>query len=151
MNGPRRPRWEPDARGIGVGDATSQLGSIDALRAVAAQSGWVAEEPEAHLLPHLREAVRAAGAPLAIDATSTAPDGSFVVDVHWVGASGADARAVRVASLALIASVTESMTAIRERHEAGLTIYDVVTGTLPGDTTFATHGHTMRLRVAGAA
>jgi hypothetical protein len=151
MNQPGRPRWDPDPRGTGVGDATSHLAALDALREVSALPRWVAEEPEAHLLPHLREAVRAAGANLAIDASSTDPDGSFLVDVHWVGAPGADARAIRVASLALIASVTESMTAIRERHDAGRTVYEVVTGTLPGDTTFATHGHTMRLRVAGAA
>lgn len=151
MTEPRRPRWDPDSRGVGVGDATAHLGALDALRDVAARPTWVAEEPEAHLLPHLREAVRAAGATLAIDSFSTAPDGSFVVDVHWVGADAADARMVRVASLALIASITESMTAIRERHEAGRTIYEVVTGSLPGDSTFATHGHTMSLRVVAAA
>ncbi len=150
MTAPRRPRWDPDERRIGAGDATSHLDTLDALRRVAAEPGWVTEEPEAHLLPHLQEAVRVAGSPLALDASTTDPDGTFVVDVHWVGAADADARAVRVASLALIATIAESATTIRERHGPGLTTYEVVTGTLPDDTTFATHGHTLRLRVASA-
>ena len=149
MTAPRRRRWDPDERRIGVGDATSHLATLDALRGVAAEPGWVAEEPEAHLLPHIREAVQVAGSPLAMDASTTDPDGTFVVDVHWVGAPDADARAVRVASLALIATITESTTAIRERRGPGLTTYEVVTGSVPGDTAFATHGHTLRLRVAG--
>jgi hypothetical protein len=146
----RPPRWDPDARGIGVGDAASHLVTLDALREVAAQPGWVAEEPEAHLLPHLRDAVRADDASLAIDAVSIDSDGTFVVDARWVGAPAADARAVRVAALALIATVAETMTVIRERQEAGAAVFEVVTGVLPGASTFATHGHTLRLRVAGA-
>ena len=157
----RRRRWDPDPRGIGVGEATAHLATLDALREVAAQPGWVAEDPEAHLLPRLRHAAEAAGAALAIDVITTDPDGTFVVDVHWVGTggaeprwygdTGADARAVRVASLALIASVAETTTVIRERHEADQSVYEVMTGALPGDSPFATHGHTLRLRVAGVS
>jgi hypothetical protein len=146
----RPPRWDPDTRGIGVGDATSYLDTLDALRAVAMQPGWVAEEPEAHLLPHLRAAAEAAGTSLAIDAASAAPDGTFVVEAHWVGDAAGDDRAVRVASLTVIATIAETMTAIHERHETGVAVFEVVTGTLPGASAFATHGHTLRLRVAGA-
>jgi hypothetical protein len=147
----RLPRWDPDPRGIGVGDATSHLATIDALREAAAQPGWVAEEPEAHLLPHLRDAVAAAGASLAIDAARTDPDGTFVIDLHWVGAAAADRGTIRVAALALIAAVSETVTLIHEPQEASdVVVFEVVTGVLPGTSTFATHGHTLRLRVAGA-
>ena len=146
---PRPPRWDPDPRGIGVGDATAHLSALDALRAVAAQEGWVAEEPEAHLLPHLRAAAEAGDSALAIDAASTDPDGTFVIEARWVGDAAAGARDVRVAAIAFIATVAETTTAIHERNDAGAAVFEVVTGTLPGGS-FATHGHTLRMRVAGA-
>ncbi len=147
----RGPRWDPDPRGIGVADARSFVPAIDALRGVAEETGWVAEEPEAHLLPHFRDAVAADGSPLAIDSATTAPDGTFVVETRWVGDPGAEAQALRVAAAALIAAVTESTTLVRERREADADVYDVVTGTLPGESRFATHGHTLRLRVVRTA
>ncbi len=145
----RRPRWDPDDRGVGVGDASAHLATLDALREVAARPGWVAEEPELHLVPHLRDAVAAEGSNLAIDAATTEPDGTLVVEARWTG-DAADARAARVAALALVATITESTTAIHLRHAADADIYEIVTGELPDDSTFATHGHTLRLRVVGA-
>ncbi len=53
--GGRPPRWDPDGRGVGVGDARSFLGVIDALRARAIEPGRVAQKPETHLLPRLLE------------------------------------------------------------------------------------------------
>jgi hypothetical protein len=145
----RAPRWDPDERGTGVADASAHLATLDALREAAARPDWVAEEPEAHLLPHLRSAVAADGATLAIDAATTDPDGTFVVEARWIG-DAEDARAARVAALALVATVVESTTAIHLRHAADADVYEIVTGELPGDSTFATHGHTLRLRVVGA-
>ncbi len=145
----RRPRWEPDPRGIGVGDASAHLAQLDALRAVATEPGWVAEEPEAHLLPHLRSAAEAEGSELAIDSAAADPDGTFVVEARWVGTDDAGARDVRVAAIAFIGTIAETTTAIHERNDAGAAVFEVVTGTLPGGS-FATHGHTLRLRVVGA-
>jgi hypothetical protein len=145
----RLPRWDPDDRGVGVGDASAHLATLDALREAAAQAGWVAEQPEAHLLPHLRAAVAADGASLAIDAATTDPDGTFVVEARWTG-DAEDSRAARVAALALVATVIESTTAIHLRHAADADVYEIVTGELPDDSRFATHGHTLRLRVVGA-
>src|SRR5690349_7799946 len=87
----RAPRWDPDERGIGVGDARAHLEVLDALRRVTVEPGWVAEEPENHLEPHLR----AASGPLAIDDAVAAPDGTFEVQVRWAGPPGADRGSVR--------------------------------------------------------
>ena len=51
--GRRPPRWDPDERGIGVGDARAHRDVIDALRRAAVEPGWVAEDPEKHLGPHV--------------------------------------------------------------------------------------------------
>ena len=145
--GRRPPRWDPDVRGIGVADARGHLATLDALRDVAGRDGWVAEDPETHLLPRLLSET-GDGSPLAIDASRTAADGTFEVDARWVGAADAERWRVRAAAIALIGVVAESTSVIHERREAdGDASYDVVTGSLPDDTDFATHGHTLRLRI----
>ena len=97
------PRWDPDDRGIGVGDARAHLDHLDRLRDAADTDGWVAEDPAAHLLPYLERAVPA-GSGWAIDAT-TDHDGAFVVDLRWTGEVGPDRQTVRAAAYALIGSV----------------------------------------------
>jgi hypothetical protein len=142
----RPPRWDPDERGIGVADARAYLGRLDALRAAAAEDGWVAEEPEAHLLPHIRRLVEDGGQ-LAIDGIATAPDGTFVVDLRWTGAADADRGTIRVAAYGLIGSVAEGITTIAEVRETSGLVFEVVTGMLAGESAFAPHGHTLRLRI----
>ena len=61
---------------------------VETLATVVDEDGWVAEEPELHLLPHL-EAAAAAG-PLAIRGSRTDADGTFVVDLAWIRSGGAD-------------------------------------------------------------
>jgi hypothetical protein len=142
----RPPRWDPDERGIGVADARAHLARLDALRAAAAEDGWVAEEPEAHLLPHIRRHVEDGGQ-LAIDRTALEPDGTFVVDLRWTGAADADRGTIRVAAYGLIGSVAEGISAIAEVREPTGVVFEVVTGMLAGESAFAPHGHTLRLRV----
>jgi hypothetical protein len=142
----RAARWEPDDRGVGVGDARAHLGRLDALRLAADEAGWVAEAPESHLLPHLvRHAAETAL--LVIESASIAPDGTFVVDTRWAGPLDADRRAVRAAAVGLIGAIAEATTFIHEDRGPDGVAYDVVTGMLPGETQFASHGHTLRLRV----
>ena len=88
------------------------------------------------------------GSPLAIETTRTADDGTFEIDARWIGAADPDRWHVRAAAIALVGVVAESASLIHERRDAdGVVSYDVVTGSLPDDTAFATHGHTLRLRV----
>ncbi len=139
----RPPRWDPDERGIGVGDARAHLDVIDALRRTAAEPGWVAEDPEAHLGPHLAAAAGAAG-----DRERRAtPDATYELRLRWTGPGDPDLAAVRATLFAMIESVAESTTLVHERHETDELVFEVVTGTLAGEGPFASHGHTLRLRV----
>ena len=139
----RPPRWDPDERGIGVGDARAHLDVLDALRRAAAEPGWVAEDPEEHLGPHLHAA---AGA-LAIVTDVAAPDGTFEVRLRWTGPTSPDLRSVRAAVFGMIESVAESTTLVHEHRGPDDLVFDVVTGTLAGEGPFASHGHTLRLRI----
>jgi hypothetical protein len=138
-------RWDIDERGRGVSDAGALAPGIHELVEALTIADWVAEEPEAHLLPHLRQACEA-GVGLRLDSTRTEPDGAFVVELHWPGPRG-DIRALQAAAYALVGAVAESATYIRQRQEAGATVYEVGTGMLAPDTSFAPHGHVLVLRV----
>jgi hypothetical protein len=54
----RKPRWDNDERAVGVGAASAFSPALDTLRTLIDEAGWVAEEPEVHLLPHLESASR---------------------------------------------------------------------------------------------
>jgi hypothetical protein len=139
-------RWDTDERRIGAGDARAWRPRIETLSELASTDGWVAEEPELHLLPHL-EAAMAVG-PLALSRAETDPDGTFVVDLEWVGDGDANRREIRAAMFILIGSIAESITVIHEEPaEAGGQI-DVLTGLVGTDSPFATHGHTLRFRLS---
>jgi hypothetical protein len=49
-------RWDWDDRGDGVADATALAPGVYELAAAVTIAKWVAEEPEVHLLPHIRDA-----------------------------------------------------------------------------------------------
>ena len=143
-------RWDGDERGEGVADATAFLPGATELLDAMRLGRWVAEEPEAHLLPHLLQACDSL--PFELVDSRSAPDGSFDVELRWTGEAGS-IGAVREAIFELLGSFAESATYVRQRREAsesGLPIlYEVVTGMLGSDLQFATHGHTLRLTVAG--
>jgi hypothetical protein len=56
MNAESQRRWDTDDRLVGVADASGFAHGIEELAELARRPGWVAEEPEVHLVPHLREA-----------------------------------------------------------------------------------------------
>jgi hypothetical protein len=141
-----RRRWDNDVRGIGTEDARAWRPLVETLATVVDEEGWVAEGPELHLLPHLESA--AAAGPLAMRGSRTDADGTFVVDLGWVGPSEPSRLAIRSAMYALIATVAESVTVLHEPPEARGRIVDVLSGSVDGDGPFAGHGHTVRLEVS---
>lgn len=138
-----RRRWDIDARFVGVTDARIATADVDRLLAQTSEPGWITEDAEIHLGPACRAAAAALG--LELDRIEVVGD-VFEVDVHAPDAP--DARARRVAAFALIGSFGEMSTHIRERRtDSGDLELNVVTGVLPGDGEFATHGHLAHIRV----
>ena len=142
----RRRRWDDDTRGTGAADARAWRPLIETLAGVIDEDGWVAEEPELHLLPHLEAAT--ATAPLAIREASTEGDGTFAVDLDWIGPGEASRLAIRSALYALIATIAETVTLLHEPPDAGGRVLEMLSGSAGGDGPFAGHGHTVRLVVS---
>src|SRR5207248_2128235 len=94
-----------------AGDDVGVQGNLD-LEAMQA-ADWVAEQPEVHLLPHLREAC--ASLPLDIVDARTAADGVFEVELRWRG-EGAGIGEIRSTVFALAGSIAEVATYVRQRE-----------------------------------
>jgi hypothetical protein len=76
-------RWDGDTRGSGVGDAAALTSGVAELLEATRAPAWVAEDPETHLLPHLRHA--AAALQLVLEEAASEADGAFVVELRWQG------------------------------------------------------------------
>ena len=139
-----RRRWDTDERGRGVASAGAYLAHADALRGAMAEPDWVAEDPDQHLLPHVRRFCEASDV-LHLD-DSSIEDGVLVLDLTATGVDNWRER--REAVHALIGTFAEPATLVRELAQDR--DFVVVTGVLEGDTVFAPHGHTVLLRVGGA-
>src|SRR5437763_82180 len=68
------PRWDGDARGHGIADGRRLSPEIDAFRRTVSSPNWIAEEPEIHLLPHLRDACARPEADFALVSTERDAD-----------------------------------------------------------------------------
>jgi hypothetical protein len=134
-------RWDIDQRGHGVADAGQFVPGARDLVAAMETANWVAEEPEAHLLPHIRRMCE--GSPLRLVQAEVAGDGVLVVELRWEG--GDESHWPEVWKV--IGSFAESASYLHQRSENGADVFDVVTGMLARDTVFAPHGHTVRIRV----
>ena len=139
-------RWEGDELGRGVASAAGHAGGVERLLAAMRAPDWVADDPEAHLLPHIREALARRGMPLHLVGFETAPDGELVVRLRADGAGGIGGipgpGARRAAVLAVVGSFAETTTFVEERDGGE---FVVVTGLLEGR--FAPHGHVVRLLI----
>lgn len=140
-------RWDVDERGHGVADARQLADGARELVDAMVEEDWVAEDPDAHLLPHIRMACDRDGAPLSLRSAETEPDGTLSVALSWRGSENGSPHA---AAFALLGEFAESTTYIRYRRERGALVFDVVTGMLATDTTLEPHGHTVRFTIEGA-
>jgi hypothetical protein len=135
-----RKRWDTDERFTGVADASLFAASLEKLAALARRPGWVAEEPEVHLVPHLRGA-NVAGL-LLLDWRS-GEDG--VLEVTAQRSPGDSRSDIRRRAWTLIGTIAEPMASVREHRDGDAVIFDVITGISDDPGPFATHGHTLRL------
>jgi hypothetical protein len=141
-----RKRWDTDHRFTGVADAGAFAPAVEELAALARRPHWVAEDPEAHLAPHLRGA-RVDG--LRILDIRTGQDGVLAVSAAYD--QGASRGEVRSRVWALLGTIAEPAGSVRERSEDDKVVFDVVTGIPDNAGPFASHGHTVRLTVTSAA
>ena len=140
-----RKRWDTDGRFTGAADASAFAVAVEELAGLARRPGWVAEEPEAHLVPHLRGA-QVAG--LRLSGWHTAEDGVLdAVAEYQAGESRGD---LRRQAWALLGTIAEPAASVRERTDGDSVIFEVVTG-IPDGGHFAGHGHTMRLTLRQAS
>jgi hypothetical protein len=143
-----RQRWDTDERYRGVADATAFAAPIEELAALARRPDWVAEEPEAHLVPHLRDVSASGVSGLRLMRTGSDADGVLTAELeHAAGASQGD---IRRHVWTFIGAVAELATSVRERRSGDEICFDVVTGVPDDSGAFASHGHTVRLVVRPA-
>jgi hypothetical protein len=138
-----RPRWDIDERGHGVADAKRLIPDVQVLLAFMAEELWVTEDPDAHLLPHIRRLAEELPAEV-VEATIDA-EGVLVVELRWT--EPWDGRAAVAAAFALLGSFAEEMTYVRKDETRGEVVLETVTGVV-SEGLFAPHGHTVRVRIA---
>jgi hypothetical protein len=140
MTGDSRRRWDTDERLEGVADASSFAQSIEELAELARRPGWVAEEPEVHLVPHLRDADIPG---LQLAECQTGQDGALAVRATY--APDTSRHDLRQSAWALLGSIAEPAASVREHVDGEAVMFEVVTGIPDGAGPFASHGHSVRL------
>ena len=144
-----RRRWDHDERGRGIASGEAFAGHLAELADMMADPGWVAEEPEAHLLPHLAAACSEPGSLLHLD-EGRADGEIFVVELTSTEPKPS-VGPLRRAAVALVAAIAEESTHIRQRRDGDVLEFDIATGTAPAEAHFAPHGHLIRLRIRSPA
>jgi hypothetical protein len=139
-------RWDGDERGEGVADAGSFAPGGAELVDAMQRSNWVAEDPDAHLLPHLQRSCESL--PLELLGARVSEDGSYDVELRWTGETDRIGE-VRAAVFTLVGGFAEVYTYVRQRRGADAVVFEVVTGILGEESSFSPHGHAVRLRVDG--
>jgi len=143
----RNRRWDIDTRGSGIGEGTWLLPDLGATIGALGTHGWITEEPDAHLLPHLRRACQAADSPWTLRGTDL--QGTvYLIDLDWRRPDPHLGR-LRADAFALIGVIAESATFVRQRLTAERIEFHFATGMLDGDGPFKGHGHLLRLRISG--
>ena len=142
-------RWDGDQTGHGIADGEPFTPAVRRLLDAMVMPDWVAEDPDAHLLPHLRSWCEEPDSPWSL--LSAELDGAmYVVTLDWLR-QGAGIGRLRADVFALIGSVAELSTHVHQRVAGDEAEYDVTTGMLDGESWFRGHGHVLRLRVRGEA
>jgi hypothetical protein len=140
-----RKRWDTDERFAGVADASAFASGVEELAALARRPGWVSEEPEVHLVPHLRDASIDG---LQLVDCQTMDDGVLAVSAtYYRDASRSDIRRL---AWALLGTIAEPAASVREQADGEAVVLEMVTGIPDGSGPFASHGHSLRLTLVPA-
>ncbi|GAA0999200.1 hypothetical protein GCM10009555_099910 [Acrocarpospora macrocephala] len=134
-------RWDIDERQTGIADGSAMDPQVQSLLDTMKRDGWVTEEPEAHLLPHLR---RACGEDWTLTTEQLLDDGVYEVTLTPTN-ENKDIKPIEVhrTAIRLLSAIAEPVFFVRQ-SEPG--VFDCVTGVLDGDPPgFRSHGHLVRL------
>ncbi|MEV6681691.1 hypothetical protein AB0N09_33185 [Streptomyces erythrochromogenes] len=138
-----RRRWDTDQRFTGIASGQALGSGVKRLAEVLDREGWVAEDPEAHLLPHLKRVCDEPGSRWRLRSARLQEDGVYEVEVEPADGQQAADLPIRDA-ITLLAPVAEASFAVRQVDRNTV---ECVTGMLDGDGDYAAHGHLIRLRV----
>jgi hypothetical protein len=145
-----RPRWEGDTRGTGVADGSPRARDAASFLDVLARPGWVTEDPDAHLRPHIQRACTHDDSHWTLLDTAMQANGEYIAEVSWTVPAG-QLRQLRADIFALTGTIAESTTYVRQVLTSSTIDYQVVTGMLDAEGPFADHGHLITFRVSGPA
>jgi hypothetical protein len=134
-------RWDIDERGVGIADAQLFGAPIRELLQATSEPGWVTEDADAHVGVHLQRACAEPGSPWTWIAATQ--DSRGVLEIELSHSSDREMDVWREA-VGLLSTIAEQSFHFRRVDDQ---TFEAVTGMLPGDGDFATHGHTIRLRV----
>ena len=140
-----RRRWDDDERGRGIASAGPFAPGAERLLASMREPDWVAEDPQLHLLPHLRRVAEREG--WSVEQVEV-EDAILVVDVRLP--AGASRQELRIAGFALAGAFAEELSFLEERRDGDVVRLEVVTGMPDGSGSFGPHGHTVRLRLSAS-
>jgi hypothetical protein len=145
-------RWDGDTNGSGIADGSAMVPAVRELADAMAGPTWVTEDPDAHLLPHIRRACDAPGSALTFVSAALQEDGVYVVTLEWQP-DEASSPALRSTAFAVIETISEQLTNVVQREEARDAVeFDVATGVSDERSEFPIgHGHLVRLRIVGEA
>lgn len=102
-------RWDSDARGEGVAWGAAFTPDIQRLITEMNASGWVAEEPEVHLLPRITHAIERSRSSWRLVSATTEPGGRYLVRLVWARRRVFWQR-IRAEAFMLIGSIAEHST-----------------------------------------
>lgn len=135
----RARRWEGGERGHGIADGASLAPGVQRLLDAMARPDRVAEDPEVHLLPALRDGGDQPGSPWTLRSAEL-QGATYRLTVDWAR-QPATLRQLRADAFALIGAIAEGATNIDERVLPNGVDSEVVTGLLEEQTPFRSHGH----------
>jgi hypothetical protein len=126
-----------------VATAAPNAAAVERLLAAMLEPDWVAEDPEAHLLPQIQAV---ANGPMQLVEASTNEHGELVAKIAVkIPRTDSRRRHMRLLAYSVVSSFAEISTFIEEHEEDGAVGLVVTTGQLAGQSRFAPHGHTVRL------
>ena len=138
-------RWDNDTREVGIASGQPLEAAIRALLEACRVAGWVTEDAEGHLGVHLRRRCEERGSPWTWVSATQGEDGVYETELEHFPARPLD---VGRDAVRLLATIAEDSLNVRRVDDQ---TFEAVTGMLPGDGDFASHGHTIRLRIREAS